>query len=117
MDLIALVLDPEDTWSHVRKLIERGEWKSIVIVTDKMCAKRFSAQKEFNAVIIDPEQPALDIIRHLTAALKPHITDFEAGLNMVSGTGKEHMCLLASLLKLGIGIRLVALTKEGIQQL
>ena len=36
---------------------------------------------------------------------------------MVSGTGKEHMCVLAALLKLGVGVRLVALTKEGVQQL
>ncbi|KHO49333.1 MAG: hypothetical protein QT04_C0060G0026 [archaeon GW2011_AR11] len=59
----------------------------------------------------------MDIITHLTPALRPYLTDFETGLNMVSGTGKEHMCVLAALLKLGVGVRLVALTKEGVQQL
>lgn len=117
MDLICLVFEPEDTWSHIRKLIERGEWKGIVIVTDRTCAKRFSAQKGFQTVVIDPEIAAVDIIKHLTPALRPYLTDFEAGLNMVSGTGKEHMCVLAALLKLGVGVRLVALTKEGVQQL
>src|SRR3989338_8940755 len=117
MDLIACVFEPEDTWSHVKKLIERGEWKSVVIITDKTAEKKFTVQKAAKKVIIDSEQPAVDIIKHLTASLKPHLFDFEAGLNMVSGTGKEHMCVLAALLKLGVGVRLVALTKEGVKEL
>ena len=40
MDLIACVFEPEDTWSHVKKLIERGEWKSVVIITDKTAEKK-----------------------------------------------------------------------------
>ncbi len=117
MDLIALVFEPEDSWSHVRKLIERGEWKSIVIITDKGCEKRFTANKKYKAVIIDSEQPAADIIKLLISSLKPILMDFEAGLNMVSGSGKEHMCVLAALLKLGVGVRLMALTKEGVKEL
>ena len=45
------------------------------------------------------------------------IKDSEVAVNFVSGTGKEHMALLSALLKLGIGIRLLALTKEGVTEI
>jgi len=38
-------------------------------------------------------------------------------VNIVSGDGKEHMALISALLKLGLGIRFVALTKEGIKEI
>ena len=41
----------------------------------------------------------------------------EIALNLISGTGKEHMAILSALLKLGVGIRLVALTKDGVEEL
>jgi hypothetical protein len=49
--------------------------------------------------------------------LKDKIKGTEVALNLVSGTGKEHMAILAALLKLGVGIRLVALTKEGFKEI
>jgi len=36
---------------------------------------------------------------------------------MTSGSGKEHMALLSALLKLGLGIRLVSFTNNGIKEL
>ena len=41
----------------------------------------------------------------------------EVALNIVSGTGKEHMALLSALLKLGLGIRFIALTKDGVEEI
>jgi len=38
-------------------------------------------------------------------------------LNLVSGNGKEHMAILSALLKLGIGVRLMAVTKDGVREL
>lgn len=120
MDLIACLFPPQSAWSHIEKLIERGEWKNIVLVADRESARRFQEKKlgkKPHIIIIDEERPAVDIIRELTASLKGNTTDFEVGLNMVSGSGKEHMCVLAAVLKLGVGIRLVALTKEGVKDL
>jgi hypothetical protein len=35
-------------------------------------------------------------------------------LSIASGDGKEHMALISSLINLPVGIRFVALTKEGV---
>ena len=42
--------------------------------------------------------------------------DGEVAVNFVSGTGREHMALVSALLQLGVGIRLIALTKEGVEE-
>ena len=49
--------------------------------------------------------------------LKEKVTGSEVGLNFVSGTGKEHMALVSAVLKLGVGVRFVALTQDGVQEL
>ena len=48
--------------------------------------------------------------------LKENVNE-EVGLNFISGTGKEHMALLSAVLKLGIGIRFFALTKDGVKEI
>ena len=54
-----------------------------------------------------------DILKNL----KGRIKDVEVDVNFVSGTGREHMALMSALLKLGTGIRLKALTKEGVEEI
>ena len=47
--------------------------------------------------------------------LYPLIT--EAAVNLISGNGKEHMAVISALMKLGLGIRLIALTPNGIKEI
>ena len=57
-----------------------------------------------------------DLIEDLKTALKDKVKMMETAVNIISGEGKEHIALLSALLKIGVGIRLVALTKEGIKE-
>jgi len=61
--------------------------------------------------------PVLEVISKIKDNLNGRIKGFEVALNIVSGNGKEHMAILSALLKLGVGIRLMAVTKEGIKEL
>ena len=49
--------------------------------------------------------------------LSEKIVGTEVALNMISGTGKEHMALLSAVLKSGLGVRIVANTVEGMKEL
>ena len=49
--------------------------------------------------------------------LKGRIKSSEVGVNVISGTGREHMALVSALLQLGVCIRLIALTKDGIEEI
>ena len=46
-----------------------------------------------------------------------HINGMEVALNFVSGRGKEHMALVSAVLKLGLGVRFIALKPGGIEEI
>jgi len=51
------------------------------------------------------------------AGLKGKIKGTEVAINLVSGIGKEHMAIISAVLKLGVGVRFMAITAEGIKEL
>ena len=57
-----------------------------------------------------------EMIKDMQAQLKDKVR-IETAVNIISGEGKEHMALLSALLRLGVGIRFVAFTKEGIREI
>ena len=116
-DLVVCLSRDEKTWPHIQKLIKDAEWKNIYIVTDEYCKQRFTSEKKLEYVVVDFSKPVLEVINEIIQKLKNKFYDFEVALNLVSGSGKEHMAILSALLKTGVGIRLVAVTKDGIRDL
>jgi len=116
-DLIACLSESEKGKLHVQKLIEGNDWDNIFLVTTKDCSNNFKCSKNANFVIIDVQASASEIIKQIQSQLNGKLNDLEVALNIVCGTGKEHMALLSSLLKMGMGIRLMAVTKEGISEI
>ena len=116
-DLIACVSMPEKSWAHVERLIKEQDWSRIFLITDDVGRKNFKAGKKVEFISVDFQKPVFELIDDLKNGLKGKISDFEVALNLVSGNGKEHMAILSALLKLGIGVRLVAVTKEGVREL
>ena len=57
------------------------------------------------------------LIEKIKNALKGRISGLEIALNLYSGEGKEHMAILAALIQLGIGFRLVIATEQGIKEI
>lgn len=116
-DLVACLSSGEKSWAHVARLIKEQEWSKVFLVTDDFGKKNFKAEKEAEFIVVDFQKPVSELIEGIRQGLKGKITDLEVALNLVSGTGKEHMAILSALLKLGVGIRLMAVTKEGIKEL
>ena len=115
--LIACLGTGKGTLQHVSRLIKEQEWDKIFLVTNEFGKENFKAEKPAEFIIINPEKPISDIRDDIKTALQGQIKDFEVAVNFVSGSGKEHMALLSALLKLGLGVRLIALTKEGIKEI
>ena len=117
-ELIACFSSGEATRKHVAKLIEGESWEKAYIITDESNKKGFpeinNTQIEF--ITIAHEQFLPELIEEIKNHLKDKLIGPEVAINLISGTGKEHMALLSALLKLGVGIRLVALTKEGVKE-
>ena len=116
-DLIACVSEGEKSLNHVARLVEGEDWSKVFIVTNEKGRKNFKSAKDINFLIVDFEAPVFELIENIRKNLYGRISDFEVAVNIVSGNGKEHMAILSALLKLGVGIRFVALTKQGIKEL
>ena len=114
-DLVACISTGKGTWGHVEKVIEEIEWNKIFLITNEFSRDKFTPKKNAEFIIIDANKTISEMAYHIKKALEGKITDLEVALNIVSGDGREHMAIISALLQLGLGIRLVALTKEGVR--
>jgi len=115
--LIACVSSGKGTLGHVQKVISDHEWEKIILISTKEGKEEFSNGKNADFIVIDPEKTLSELIEEIKLRLKDKHLGIEVSLNMISGSGKEHMALLSAVLQLGIGIRQVALTKDGIKEI
>ena len=116
-DLVACLSAGEKSWKHVARLVKEEDWKKIFLITDDFGKKNFKSDKNVEFIVVDSKKPVFELIEDIRKGLKGRITDLEIALNIVSGTGKEHMAILSALLKLGVGVRLMAVTKDGVREL
>lgn len=113
MELIALLSSGKGTWAQVAGLIKQGEWEKIILLGDNF-AKQFTSEKKFEFIEIDLNKKLKDLQEEFSKKLAGKISGMEVALSIASGDGKEHMALMSALINLPVGIRFVALTKEGI---
>ncbi len=116
-ELIACLSTGKGTWGHVNRLIQDQEWDKILLITNEFGKENFTTEKEVKFIIIQQSQGLIELRDQIEKNLKEHIKGTEVAVNFVSGTGKEHLALISALLRLGVGIRLTALTKDGIKEL
>lgn len=114
-DLVINLSIGKGTWISAKRVILEKEWEKIIIITNDFGKENFAPEKEVEMIIVDQRASIKELITTIESQLKGKIKN-DVALNLVSGTGKEHMAIISALLKLGVGIRLVALTKEGIEE-
>lgn len=111
--LVASLSTGKGTWLQVSRLIDVEKWDKVYLVTNEFGKQNYNKKDNVEYIIID-ETKEMDELRDTIAnELKGKVKDTEVGLNLVSGSGKEHMALLSAILKLGLGIRLIAITNKG----
>ncbi len=113
MEFVALLSSGKGTWAQVSGLMKQGEWDKIILIGGSF-AKDFTSDKQFEFIQIDQDKKIVDLKKEIYEKLKGKINDTEVALSIASGDGKEHMALISALLSLPVGVRFVALTKEGI---
>lgn len=113
--LVANISSGKGTWGHVGRLMREQEWDSIILVTNPFGKENFRSEKVFETIVVDERKPIKELTEDIMKGLKDKISG-EVALSMISGTGKEHMAILSAVMQSGVGFRMVALTKQGIQQ-
>ena len=115
--LVACLSTGKGTWGHVSRLIEDETWDKVILITNDYGKENFKKKDNVELISVNLTQGIRDLITEIETSLKYKITDTEVAVNFISGTGKEHMALISALLKSGLGIRLIALTSEGIKEI
>ena len=115
-ELVAVLSTGKGSWGHVGRLMKDETWDNIFLITNEFGKENFNAEKNFETLIVDSNKGLEELKMDMKAQLKDKIKGTEVALNLASGTGKEHMALLSALLSLGVGVRFVAVTKEGIKE-
>ncbi len=114
MEFVAYVGTDKENWGQITALMNRLEGESVLVMSKQ--ASGFPLNERCKVVTVDPTKPLVELKEDILNKLRPIVKgDFEVMVSLASGTGKEHMALIAALLNAPVGVKLVVYTKEGIQ--
>lgn len=116
-ELVACLSTGKGTWGHVNRVIQDEKWESVLLITNDFGKENFTKPENGEFIVIDGNKPLKDMRDELQDIFKEKVKGTEVAVNLISGTGKEHMAIIGALLKIGVGIRLIALTKDGIEEI
>ena len=106
--LIALLSSGKGSWRHVNSLIQVQKWDRVILFCNDFAYKEYDSKgSNVLKLQIDEKKPQ-EFIDKVSQVLKKEVQDFEVALNIVSGSGYEHMIIVGGIIKAGLGFRLVA---------
>src|SRR3989344_5004796 len=117
--LIACLSTGKGTWTEESKIAQSQDWNKVFLITNQFGKENYTPGKNMELVLVDsfPDTPTTIITEQIKNQLKERITDFEVALNLVSGSGKEHMAILEAVLQLGLNFRLIAVNRNNVEVL
>lgn len=121
--LIVCLGSDKETWKDVDAVIKLGFFDKIYLIANEFAALNYAKPIVKQGINIDLirlnfTKPSEEVVPELYVILKKRFTedkiqDLDIALNIASGNGKEHAIVISTLMKLGYGIRLVDLDKDG----
>lgn len=112
-ELVACISDDVGK-AHVEKLMKAVQWDNVILVKGNDSEVHFG---NASVVSVDLKKKSEEVSEELVRQLKKNIKGTQVGVNFFSGNGKLHMATVSALLKLGLGIRLVVITPEGVKEI
>ena len=119
MEFVALMSSGKGTWGQVAGIINRGQWEKIFLICSEFAASKigdFDFSKNATIIKTNFDKPVLEIIDDLKKKLQDKFSGMEVALSLASGEGREHMAVMSALINLPVGIKFVALTKDGVAE-
>ncbi len=116
-ELVACLSTGKGTWIPVIKLISAESWDRIFLISTAFAKEKFRTDKDVQFIVIDPEKPIKEIVADICRGFDGKLCGPEIALNLSSGTGKEHMAIISSVLKQGVGLRLVGYGSNSVEEI
>lgn len=105
--LIACLSTGKGTWTEVITIMNSQQWSKIFLIANAFAQQNFIPPPGVELVPLNTMNESSVLVEEIKRHLQGRVTDFEVGLNLASGSGKEHMALLEAVLELGMNFRLV----------
>jgi hypothetical protein len=99
------------TWGHVSRLINEGQYDKILLISNEWGKNNFKPVKECEWILLNN----LIGFEALKDEIKARLPEGEIAVSLASGSGKEHMAVLAALREKGSNFKIVTLTANGIK--
>ena len=115
--LIACLSTGKGTWSEVNRVMHAQPWEKIFLITNAFGQENFVPQPNVELVVVETFRETPEIVQAIKKQLQRKILDFEVGLNLASGSGKEHMAILEAVMQLGLNFRLVTMQNGQVEVL
>ena len=115
-DLVCSLGTGKGTWLEVSNLAKIYDWKNIFIITNDFGKENFNCGKPVTFIIIDWNKDYYSIKEIIIKELKDKVSG-DVALNFSSGTGKEHMAILSSMLSIGVGLRFIVPENNQIKEI
>ena len=116
--LIACLSTGKGTWSEVTRIMNSPQWSKIFLITNEFGKENFKVtNNQVELVVVNSFLETSELTEQIKTQLQGKITDFEVGVNFVSGSGKEHMAVLEAVLELGLNFRLITINNGQVETL
>lgn len=115
-DLIACLSTGKGTWLEVSKIMKAADWTHIYLVAPKFSMEKFTHDKKFEFIEINPDGEIEDMKKAIVEKLTDKL-GIDTAISIVSGSGREHMAVISAALTLGAGIRLVSLKNNNMVEI
>lgn len=107
--LLAVLGIGKGTWGHVARLISEETWDKILLISNEWGKENFSPAKECDWIMVN-NRAGFEIIKD---EIKNRLPEKELVVSLISGSGKEHMAVLAAIKEKKSDFQIVILTGEG----
>ena len=111
--LITFVSTGKGTWGHVGRILNE-EWDNTVIITNEFGREKFEGKPNTEWIVLSTRG-----LKDMANEIKEGLTGLDLSnvyVNIVSGSGKEHMALLKVLHDMKVDYKLAALTTDGYEE-
>jgi uncharacterized FlaG/YvyC family protein len=115
-DLVCCLSTGKGTWTDVAKLINNHDWHSVILITNDFGKEKFTSEKPLKLILVDINKGIETMRKTIEEELKDKLSG-DVAVNIISGSGKEHIAILSALLNLGVGIRFVVAEDSGIKEI
>ncbi len=99
------------TWGHVARLIAENEWDRILLVSNEWGQQNFAPSKEAEWIMVN-NRAGFEVLKDM---IKEKLPEGDIAVSLISGSGKEHLALIAALKEKGSSYQFVVLTGEGVK--